>query len=59
MPTIHRERQTVLDGLSFGLFTAEPSALTLNSASSRDSVSPGSRSRIFRTLMSLCSCLVT
>ena len=36
-----------------------PSAAILNSASSRATVSPGSRSRIFRTLTSLCSCLVT
>src|SRR3954470_16391948 len=36
-----------------------PSAATVKSASSRVTVSAGSRSRIFRTLMSLCSCLVT
>jgi hypothetical protein len=36
-----------------------PSAVTLNSASSRATVSAGSRSRIFSTLTSLCSCLVT
>src|SRR3954449_4694945 len=36
-----------------------PSTATLKSASSRATVSPGSRSRIFRTLISLCSCLVT
>jgi hypothetical protein len=36
-----------------------PSAEILNSASSRLTVSPGSRSRIFSTLTSLCSCLVT
>ena len=36
-----------------------PSAETLNSASSRATVSAGSRSRIFSTLTSLCSCLVT
>src|SRR6202035_635524 len=36
-----------------------PSAATLNRASSRATVSAGSRSRILSTLMSLCSCLVT
>jgi hypothetical protein len=36
-----------------------PSTATLNSASSRVTVSSGSRSRIFSTLISLCSCLVT
>ena len=36
-----------------------PSTAILNSASSRATVSPGSRSRIFSTLTSLCSCLVT
>ena len=38
---------------------AAPSAETLNSASSRATVSSGSRSRILITLTSLCSCLVT
>src|SRR3954467_90925 len=37
----------------------EPSAPTLNSASSRATVPSGSRSRILITLTSLCSCLVT
>src|ERR1700689_2598860 len=36
-----------------------PSAETLNRASSRETVSDGSRSRIFSTLISLCNCLVT
>ena len=36
-----------------------PSTASLNSASSRASVSSGSRSRIFSTLTSLCSCFVT
>src|SRR3954462_317330 len=37
----------------------DPSAATLNSASSRATVPSGSRSRILITLTSLCSCLVT
>ena len=41
------------------LTALEPSAETLNSASSRATASSGSRSRIFSTLMSLWSCLVT
>ena len=41
------------------LARARPSAETLNSASSRATVSCGSRSRILSTLTSLCSCLVT
>ncbi len=38
---------------------AVPSTASLNSASSRATVSSGSRSRILMTLTSLCSCLVT